>query len=137
MSKHRPQYESADYLKQLVSTSERRKRVAAAVKYLRRLQFDAIAFRGMSGALLAPSIANELNKSILMVRKNDDRHSSLTVEGDYGAKTYVIVDDFVCTGHTARTIRDEIAEVAPNAVCLGVLQVNEMRRNTKGLTKVV
>jgi len=36
----------------------------------RRHLFDAIAFRGMSGAIIAPAIAARLNKPVLMVRKD-------------------------------------------------------------------
>jgi len=39
---------------------------------------------------------------------------------------YIIVDDFVCSGDTARRIHKGIKEFAPDAKCLGVLSVLEL-----------
>jgi adenine/guanine phosphoribosyltransferase-like PRPP-binding protein len=95
-----------------------------AKKALAAYDFDSIAFRGMSGALIAPSVALALNKQLLMVRKpHDDSHSTMKVEGYRSTKRYVILDDFVSSGATANTIKARIEEFAPSAECLGVLCV--------------
>ena len=47
------------------------------------IECDAIAFRGMSGALVGPMVALELGKEFIMVRKrNANSHSSYMVEGN-------------------------------------------------------
>jgi adenine/guanine phosphoribosyltransferase-like PRPP-binding protein len=80
-----------------------RKAIARGVKALSALDFDAIAFTGTSGGLLAPAIAYEMNKGLIVVKKGKS-HSSLRVEGCVRAATYVIVDDFISTGNTVRRI---------------------------------
>jgi phosphoribosylpyrophosphate synthetase len=58
----------------------------------------------MSGALIAPIVAHELNKPIVLVRKpKEDNHSGYPVEG-VEFKTYIIIDDFIETGATIRSI---------------------------------
>jgi hypothetical protein len=73
--------------------------------------FDAIAYTGHSGALVAPIVAMELRKNLIVVRKNgENAHSSKSCEGPYGGARYIIVDDFVATGRTVRRIVETIQE---------------------------
>ena len=100
-----------------------RETVADCIDILRRYEFDALAFRGQSGSLIAPVLALALDKTMLMVRKNmTDCHSGQIVEGDLGAQRYIIIDDLISSGKTVTTIVEEIAKVARKAVCLGVLE---------------
>lgn len=69
--------------------------------------FDAIVFRGSSGAALAYPVAYLLKKPLVHVRK-ELGHSYSKVEGLYGAKRIAIVDDFVASGATLRTIMEEV-----------------------------
>lgn len=69
--------------------------------------FDAIVFRGSSGAALAYPVAYLLKKPLLHVRK-ELGHSYSKLEGLYGAKRIAIVDDFVSSGDTLRTIMQEV-----------------------------
>jgi hypothetical protein len=74
--------------------------------------FDAFAFRGNSGALLAAPLAVKMEKSLILVRKTKDTsHSGLLVEGDLGARRYIIVDDMICSGDTVRAIISGIHKV--------------------------
>jgi|SRR5579871_2781727 len=105
--------------------------------------FDAIAFRGMSGALLAPPLAMKLGKSLLMVRKTlEGNHGDVGyVEGDKHARAYVIVDDFRSSGATCREIIEQIERFAPQAKCIGLLEVDriteeKLRQIRKPLTSV-
>jgi adenine/guanine phosphoribosyltransferase-like PRPP-binding protein len=132
MSNHKPEYDHAGYLNYLLPTAELRKSVRLAKKELKKYEFDAIAFRGMSGALIAPTLALALNKTLIMVRKPDKEgktHSYRDVEGDRAAKKYIIVDDQVDTGHTAKVIYDEVKRFAPNAKLLGVFCIRNMRKD--------
>lgn len=75
--------------------------------------FDGIACRGTSGLIIAPILAYTFNKKLLVVRKkNDSSHAHMMCEGDDSIKTFIIVDDFFCSGKTVEdmleTIRDRI-----------------------------
>lgn len=114
----------SDYIHSVLDPAERAGTIKALVLALDRLRrttpFEAIAFRGMSGALVAPPVADALGVSLLLVRK-EASHSAAIVEGELDVKTYVIVDDFVSSGTTVRTIVHEVERVAPKAQCLGVM----------------
>lgn len=72
-------------------------------------QFDAIAFRGLSGALIAPLVAVRMKKHFLAVRKPSEKnHSTMKVEGDFDAQRYIILDDFIDSGETIKEIITEI-----------------------------
>jgi hypothetical protein len=74
-------------------------------------KFGSIAFRGMSGAMIAPSVADALGKSLIAVRKQgESSHASVNVEAESGIEPgYIIVDDFISTGATIDAIIDTIA----------------------------
>lgn len=121
---HEPKVKCASHLEHTLNVSLLRQTIRRAVAVLKHYEFDAIAFRGLSGSLIAPALAVELNKSLIAVRKPEEiRHSSRIVEGDYNAKRYVIVDDLISTGTTARAIVEAIKnEVNSDAICIGVLE---------------
>jgi orotate phosphoribosyltransferase-like protein len=122
---YKPVYDHVYYLEQTIRTDKLRETAAKSCEVLRRYEFDALAFRGQSGSLIAPVLALQLDKTMLMVRKSSeahDCHSGRLVEGDLGARTYIIVDDLISSGRTVQTIVREIGKVAPKAACLGVLE---------------
>jgi adenine/guanine phosphoribosyltransferase-like PRPP-binding protein len=108
-------------------------KMALAKKALAGHNFDTIAFRGMSGAIYGSTLAANLNKHMILVRKEHvirpkgefkgGSHSGYPVAGYKKAKRYLIVDDFQETGKTTRAIRDAIKEFAPKAKCIGVLEM--------------
>jgi hypoxanthine phosphoribosyltransferase len=113
----------ADYIHLSLDPNRRREKVARAVAILRHKQFDAIAIRGNSGAIIGGAIATALNKPIILVRKDkwkeESHHSMMHVEGPLNwspLARYVIVDDFVSSGATFRKIQDAIAG---RAECVG------------------
>src|SRR6185437_651522 len=65
--------------------------------------FDAIAFTGLSGALVAPIVADLLGKELIAVRKEKTNHSSNQIEGYIAGKTYIILDDCRSSGKTIRS----------------------------------
>lgn len=102
---------ACEHLAPIVTYKGTTKVVNYLVKHLKpyTVQFDAIAFRGLSGALIAPIVAQRLGKNIIGVRKKEEkRHSSHTVEGVVCNK-YIIIDDFVDEGYTITAIYSEIA----------------------------
>lgn len=101
------------------------KKIKIAAKELAKHDFDTIAFRGMSGALIAPPLAMKLKKQLILVRKdNDDSHTLFGVEGNKLSKRYIIVDDFVCSGKTKSVIIEKVAEFAPLAEFIGMVQAS-------------
>lgn len=91
-----------DYLEAL-KHAKANKILANSLKNLRGLDFDAIAFTGVSGALVAPALAYNLGKGLIVVRRGP-RHSGWALEGHINASTYIIVDDFLCSGNTVKRI---------------------------------
>lgn len=77
--------------------------VRHAVSLLKDVKFDTLAFIGYSGAVLAPIIAYEMGKELLMVRKRggrDNSNSSRWIEGHVTAERVVVVDDLISSGCT-------------------------------------
>lgn len=107
-----------------------KKRLTRLVRLLKevdaRTPFQAMAFRGMSGALLVQPLAMRLDKNLIMVRKpNDDSHTMYgSASGMRDAEKYIIVDDFQTYGGTARAIVAAVKNFAPQAECLGIFEVN-------------
>jgi adenine/guanine phosphoribosyltransferase-like PRPP-binding protein len=91
--------------------------------------FDAIAFSGNSGAMVAPLLAMQLDKYLVLVRKpHDGGHSTDAVEGVVEPNfRYIIVDDCVCSGATAVRIQCQILRRSPGAECVGLLAYNDRR----------
>jgi hypothetical protein len=137
MSKNKPSYTGAYYVKSYVYRQTLKRSLARAAKALKTIskEFDSIAFTGMSGACTAPTLALRLNKELIMVRKDNDTdcHEPRKVHGNDKCKNYVIVDDFTSSGETAERVQREIFRIFPHAHCLGVLEVNRVRDDDKGL----
>jgi len=99
------------YLERVLTPEGLRDAVTRVVRVLREdvklNTFDAIAFRGVSGALVAPAVAVAVGKPLIVVRKSEASHGR-PVEGAITAKRYVIVDDFVGAGGTVRAITDAL-----------------------------
>lgn len=70
-----------------------------------KVSFEAIAFTGASGLLIAPSVAMRLNKQMMLIRKNKDScHSNFSLEGYVGGGNYIIIDDCIDSGSTIERI---------------------------------
>lgn len=101
------------------------KLVPAAVKKLRAIKrkypFDAIAFRGSSGAALAFPLSYFLKLPLIHVRKGNSHYGSGAIEGTISSKKYVIIDDFIDSGATVKKIIREVSkemDAKPAAICL-------------------
>lgn len=122
-------FDHSDYMRYTIRTNMLGKAVAASAKFLKGKDFDAIAFMGNSGALLAAPLALTLDKPMILVRKpfkKEECHSDYICEGFRVAKSYIIVDDFVQTGTTVNYIKDKIAEWIPDAKLVGVLECSRL-----------
>lgn len=118
------------YLRQIFSNpDEFRKTVNGLVDFIedRELEFSHIACRGMSGVTIAAPLAYALHKSLIVVRKTKaDSHAEQLVEGVpvHHPFSYLIVDDFIVSGNTVRTIVDEITYKNSQASLVGVITYN-------------
>ena len=122
-----PVYDTCDYLRCYLNPRKAKERYKMARLVLKKYEkdFDSVAFSGVSGALIAAPISHSMNKPLILVRKRGETcHSSLVVEGNIRCQNYIIIDDLVSSGDTAKRIQKEIFEWAPLAHCVGLLQVN-------------
>src|SRR6185369_6448216 len=101
------------------------KLVPLTVKKLRAIKkkypFDAIAFRGSSGAALAFPLSYFLKLPLIHVRKGESHYGSGSIEGTISSKRYIIIDDFIDRGTTVKKIISEIKKnigAKPVAICL-------------------
>ena len=103
------------------------KSIATADKLKEQFGFDTIAFSGMSGAAMAYILAHWMDMPLLCVRRKEDgshRRSLLPnqlLEGNFGVRKYLIVDDFIDTGSTVNYIIESIAREIPTAKCVSML----------------
>jgi adenine/guanine phosphoribosyltransferase-like PRPP-binding protein len=115
--------QSCSHLKSVLDPSTRQGVIKKAIEELTPIAqtFDAVAFCGNSGALVAPIVADALNKTILLVRKSGiDCASYEMVEGAVASR-YIIIDDLVCSGKTLSHIQRSINKYHFSmAECVGV-----------------
>jgi orotate phosphoribosyltransferase len=119
---------SASYLATVINAKSRRLILSTTIAICRRIigveNFSYIACRGFSGSLIAPSVADTLDKSLLAVRKSTgDCHSSYCVEAPAGeiSGEYIIIDDTIATGKTMHAICDDIHQRLPDLRCVGII----------------
>lgn len=116
----------SDYLGEVLTPSglDRAARRVVAKAKKEGLEFDAVAFSGMSGALVGPIVAMRTKTYPIFVRKSmkaEAHHSGRRVEGAFGTPLrYIIVDDFVSSGKTIRRIVQEVGKVS-GATCVGAV----------------
>mgnify|MGYP001558147125 CR=1 FL=1 len=85
-------------------------------KFHKKQPFDAIAFTGTSGAALAYPLSAKLGIPLICIRRGQN-HFKEAIEGFVGAKTYIIIDDFIETGATIDRI---IKKVKTNSKAIPV-----------------
>lgn len=106
------------YLSEALGINERKETVRKLCKCIKEsdLEFDSIAFTGMSGALIAPLVCEKLGKNLIMVRKESDKnHSDMLIEAEKVGEKYIIIDDLVFSGETLC----HIINVMKNSVLFG------------------
>lgn len=91
--------------------SDPRRFIEGAKWDLQFVEFDTIVCRGLSGLLIAPTVATEMGKHLLIVRKDKfNTHGHSTAEGHLGHQ-WVFFDDFISTHSTEHACRDAVEEV--------------------------
>lgn len=106
---------SASWLHPILKPGGLVEEVYQAYNILHRVDFDAIAFTGLSGAVLASAVAMKMNKLMYCVRKpGENRHSEYEVEGPIGTLNYIIIDDLIQSGGTIRRIVNQVSRHSDN-----------------------
>ena len=113
---------AASHLHDILNTKKLKTVVRHAVKTLRKVEFDFIACRGLSGTTFASIVAYRLNKPLVIVRKGEQCHSWLTVENARPGN-YIILDDLICSGETIEKIIEAINQQ---------LEANNVANNATG-----
>ena len=126
LNHHRDDFQTCGHLAKVLQRSLTRDVLLRCVNQLRDQEDDSLAFCGMSGALVAPILANMICKELIMVRipGTPRCHSRLPVEGYSGSKRYVLVDDLISGGRTCARIINGVRLFAPKAELIGVLLYN-------------
>jgi len=97
-----PKYSHCSHLSKVIRFDVLEETVVGIMDQLleRNVQFDTIAHRGISGAMVAPIIAYLMKKEQIIVRKNrgEGTASARWVEGHRHAKKYIVIDDLVASG---------------------------------------
>jgi hypothetical protein len=77
------------------------------------VSYDTMAGTGMSGALVIPMLARELDSRWLILRKPGDshHHGSSPGQGSLGNR-WLFVDDGIKTGATVRRVYDQVTRIA-------------------------
>ena len=117
----------SEYNRLIYHSKQFKERVNLIQKTLEDIEYDVIVFRGISGAAAAFPLSLATNKPLLCVRKPGS-HSHCRVEGAKDFKKYVIVDDFIHSGWTLRTIKRHIKTYcSPNGnvpECVAIILYN-------------
>lgn len=94
-------------------------RVAAKIpRLMKEYRADAIVARGSSGLSVAWGCMMLTDFNFVMLRRrNECSHGSLIEGNNEVFRRYLILDDFVASGHTVEKIMEDL----PNAKCVGIL----------------
>lgn len=111
------------------------KRVARKIRNLqKKLKFDAIAFRGASGAGIAYCVSMPTGIPLIYVRKEKSHGNDIEGPG-HDVRSYIILDDFIDTGKTIKVILNKLSKPRPTAVdmpeCVGICLYSGFRECTE------
>lgn len=117
-------YLYASHLRTVYVRHERESIVQRCINSLRCVEFDTLAFSGVSGVGIGILLAHLMNKEIIIARKPNEHHRAYfnyPNEGYRFAKKYIIVDDLVSTGTTCARVIRAVRDVSPAAELTGIL----------------
>lgn len=85
--------------------------IETAKKRLANVDFDTLVGTGFSGGIVIPTLALQMGKKFVLIRKetDDSHHGKGRLLGELGQK-WVLVDDFVSSGKTRRRVISKIKE---------------------------
>jgi hypothetical protein len=98
----------SEYLHLVFDPEEYKETLVSVMNCLETIEYEAIAFRGSSGAAVAFPLSLLVDKPLIQIRKNTGHHAKSLYEGVYGIKSYVIVDDFMESGETIVSVVKQV-----------------------------
>jgi adenine/guanine phosphoribosyltransferase-like PRPP-binding protein len=132
------------YLDIAMDVSTRRKTVAEVNEIIRkirkRVQLDAIVCRGISGMSIAFQVSDATDLRLVIIRKTDEVCHGNPIEfgtdtsskrADKAIKNYVIIDDFITSGHTMNTIMTKMADVGIHTVPTIILYAYQSKESLR------
>jgi len=123
-----PHHCESQYLHTILDQYRLRLAVKTSIKIINKKigidNFDAFAYCGMSGAGIATILGYHFKKPLVMVRKKDNSHSTLSVEGAISASRIVIIDDLIDSGRTILHIVNTLQSVNINVEIVSVILYN-------------
>lgn len=100
--------------------------VRKLLKLKKKIKFDAIAFRGVSGSGVAFPVSMLMGMPVIYVRKDKEKTHGEKIEAtEHVVKRYIVIDDFISSGDTVREIVAKIDRIIPRMdepkpVCVGI-----------------
>jgi adenine/guanine phosphoribosyltransferase-like PRPP-binding protein len=108
--------------------------VKTVLRLHKEKRINAIAFTGTSGAAVAYPVSYVTGIPLLCIRKSKvDNHYRKKLEGYTKPRNYIIIDDFVATGKTIKTMVKTIKDYSPNSKLSAVILYTDRRENTEFL----
>lgn len=82
-------------------------------------EYDTFIGTGLSGSIAAAILGHETGKMFAAVRKPGvEHHSNGELEGRVGAK-WLLIDDFISSGRTARRVFEVVSKRVEETTCVG------------------
>ena len=83
---------------------------------VRKLEFDFVAVKGISGLTIGPVVAYLLGKGLCVINSEDTpsphrKLECIVLRPGSGTQRYIIVDDFVDSGRTVKYIKDMLYDM--------------------------
>ena len=113
---------ASDHIRPLLTSTKLREIIKEFSELLLTVEYDAIAFKGNSGAMFAGALSYETGKPLILVRK-EAAHSNRKVETNFNLPKaaivdfqlkksfkYIIVDDLIFTSSTVSDIEKSVRE---------------------------
>jgi adenine/guanine phosphoribosyltransferase-like PRPP-binding protein len=128
-----PPVVQTSYLTRVYNADQYQEMIPLAMKsvqeFSKKHKFDAIAFKGSSGAAIAYPLSYLLNLPLIHVRGNNKtNHYIHPIEGLISTKKYIIVDDFIASGDTMQEIINTIStELKGKAQPIGIVLYDSYR----------
>lgn len=113
-------YTHSEYLRSIFIPERLKETVDKTTEHILKLQpiikFQAIAFRGNSGAGIAFPVSYATGIPLICVRKGENSHGNCIEGANLKIDRYLILDDFIDMGHTVKAIIDTLH----NDICVGI-----------------
>lgn len=87
--------------------------IETAQEQLADVEFDTLVGTGFSGGIVIPSLALDMGKKFVLIRKetDDSHHGRGRLVGSLGER-WIFVDDFISSGATRKRVIEKIEQAA-------------------------